>query len=168
MTGSIYLFKPQIEGVLYNQYYDVQPQGDKIAPAEQIEEVEKLHPDATVTSYRPGESADRSSEVGISTEEGSSTVFIDPYTGKSLGELKADDRIIELKSIGLSDASMDDFGYVMATLPANTDKDVPTIGFLAHVDTATDFTGKNVNPQIHEEYDGGFTVNFISDPPNLF
>ncbi|MFW0780604.1 PepSY-associated TM helix domain-containing protein [Rossellomorea marisflavi] len=94
VTGSIYLFKPQIEGVLYNQYYDVQPQGDKIAPAEQIEEVKKLHPDATVTSYRPGESADCSSEVGISTEEGSSTVFIDPYTGKSLGELKADDRIM--------------------------------------------------------------------------
>ena len=42
----------------------------------------------------------------------------------------------------------------MATLPSNTEKDVPTIGFLAHVDTATDFTGKNVNPQIVENYDG--------------
>ncbi|MDR0139078.1 peptidase T [Metabacillus idriensis] len=60
----------------------------------------------------------------------------------------------ELKAIGLKDVSMDEFGYVMATLSSNTDKQVPTIGFLAHIDTATDFTGKNVNPQIHENYDG--------------
>lgn len=62
--------------------------------------------------------------------------------------------VAELKEIGLSDAAVDDNGYVMATLPANTDKDVPTIGFLAHVDTATDFTGKNVNPQVIESFDG--------------
>lgn len=60
----------------------------------------------------------------------------------------------ELKAIGLEDVSMDEFGYVMATLPSNTDKQVPTIGFLAHIDTATDFTGKNVNPQVLENYDG--------------
>lgn len=60
----------------------------------------------------------------------------------------------ELKSIGLGNASVDDNGYVMATLPATTDKNVPTIGFLAHVDTATDFTGKNVNPQVIENFDG--------------
>ena len=60
----------------------------------------------------------------------------------------------ELKSIGMQDVTIDENGYVMATLPANTDKDVPTIGFLAHVDTATDFTGKNVNPQIVENYKG--------------
>lgn len=60
----------------------------------------------------------------------------------------------ELKEIGMTDVFVDDFGYVMATLPANTDKDVPTIGFLAHIDTATDFTGKNVNPQIIENFDG--------------
>jgi tripeptide aminopeptidase len=60
----------------------------------------------------------------------------------------------ELKAIGLEDVSMDEFGYLMATLPSNTDKQVPTIGFLAHIDTATDFTGKNVNPQVHENYDG--------------
>lgn len=61
----------------------------------------------------------------------------------------------ELKAIGMQEVTMDENGYVMATLPANTDKEVPTIGFLAHVDTATDFTGKNVNPQIVENYDGG-------------
>lgn len=60
----------------------------------------------------------------------------------------------ELKTIGMEDVTMDENGYVMATLPANTEKDVPTIGFLAHVDTATDFTGKNVNPQVVENYDG--------------
>ena len=60
----------------------------------------------------------------------------------------------ELKTIGLEDVTIDENGYVMATLPSNTNKQVPTIGFLAHVDTATDFTGKNVNPQIVENYDG--------------
>ncbi|EUJ58862.1 peptidase T [Listeria fleischmannii] len=61
----------------------------------------------------------------------------------------------ELKEIGMSDVTMDENGYVMATLPANTDKKVPVIGFLAHLDTATDFTGKNVNPIVRENYDGG-------------
>ena len=56
------------------------------------------------------------------------------------------------------DVTIDDYGYVMATLPANTDVDIPTIGFLAHVDTATDFTGKNVNPQIIESFDGNDIV----------
>ncbi|MED3561062.1 peptidase T [Bacillus xiapuensis] len=66
----------------------------------------------------------------------------------------------ELKAIGMQEVSIDENGYLMATLPSNTNKDVPTIGFLAHVDTATDFTGKNVKPQIHENYDGGdITLN---------
>lgn len=64
----------------------------------------------------------------------------------------------ELKAIGMQDVTIDDHCYVMATLPANTDKDIPTIGFLAHLDTATDFTGKNVNPQIVENYDGNDIV----------
>ncbi|MFD1850843.1 peptidase T [Oceanobacillus bengalensis] len=68
--------------------------------------------------------------------------------------------IDELKEIGMEDVEADENGYLMATLPANTDKDVPTIGFLAHVDTATDFTGKNVNPQIVENFDGNdITLN---------
>lgn len=60
----------------------------------------------------------------------------------------------ELKTIGMQDVTIDENGYVMATLPANTDKQVDTIGFLAHVDTATDFTGKDVKPQLVEQYDG--------------
>ncbi|ASN07205.1 peptidase T [Virgibacillus necropolis] len=64
----------------------------------------------------------------------------------------------ELKEIGMSDVTIDENGYVMATLPANSEKDIPTIGFLAHVDTATDFTGKNVNPQLVENFDGNDLV----------
>lgn len=60
----------------------------------------------------------------------------------------------ELQRIGMKEITMDDNGYVMATLPSNTDKQVPTIGFLAHIDTATDFTGAGVKPQIVENYDG--------------
>lgn len=60
----------------------------------------------------------------------------------------------QLKEIGLKDVTVDDHAYVMATLPSNVEFDVPTIGFLAHIDTATDFTGKGVKPQIVENYDG--------------
>ena len=60
----------------------------------------------------------------------------------------------ELTAIGMQEVTIDDNGYVMATLPANTDKQIPTIGFLAHIDTATDFTGAGVKPQIVENYDG--------------
>jgi tripeptide aminopeptidase len=78
----------------------------------------------------------------------------------------------ELKSIGMQEVTIDGNGYVMATLPANTDKDVPTIGFLAHVDTATDFTGKNVKPQIVENYDGNQIIlnkelNIILSPADF-
>lgn len=60
----------------------------------------------------------------------------------------------ELNEIGMEDVTIDENGYVMATLPANTDKQIPTIGFLAHIDTATDFTGTDVKPQIVENYAG--------------
>jgi len=61
----------------------------------------------------------------------------------------------ELTDLGLTDASVDKFGCVMATLPANTDKaDMPVVGFLAHIDTSPDFSGKDVNPQFVEDYDG--------------
>ena len=60
----------------------------------------------------------------------------------------------ELKKIGLSDVSVDDKAYVMATLPSNIHKKVSVIGFVAHVDASPDFSGKNVNPQFVEHYDG--------------
>ncbi len=67
----------------------------------------------------------------------------------------ANQLVEELKEIGMDEVNIDENGYVMATLPANVDKDLPVIGFLAHVDTARDFTGKDVRPQIVENYDGG-------------
>ncbi|MER1958275.1 MAG: peptidase T [Solibacillus sp.] len=60
----------------------------------------------------------------------------------------------ELAEIGLTDITLDDNGYLFATLESNTDKDVPTLGFLAHVDTTTDYTGTNVQPQRIDNYDG--------------
>ena len=60
----------------------------------------------------------------------------------------------ELENIGLSDVGLDDNCYIMATVPSNLDYDVPTVGFVAHIDTSPDFTGANVNPQVHENYDG--------------
>ncbi|MFJ7684599.1 PepSY-associated TM helix domain-containing protein [Peribacillus butanolivorans] len=95
VTGSIYLFKPQIEKVLYQDYQEVIPQGDKIPASQQIEKVKKLYPDAVVTKYHPGENASRSSEVSITSNNESLTIFIDPYTGKSIGELNDQDRIMD-------------------------------------------------------------------------
>lgn len=64
----------------------------------------------------------------------------------------------ELQRIGLTEITLDENGYLMATLPANTDKAVPTIGFIAHLDTAPDMSGRNVQPRIVNNYDGGDIV----------
>jgi tripeptide aminopeptidase len=75
-----------------------------------------------------------------------------PSTAKQLDLLRA--LHDELGALGLADVAMDDNGYVTATLPATTEKDVPTIAFFAHVDTAREVTGANVQPQ-RRRYDGG-------------
>lgn len=62
--------------------------------------------------------------------------------------------VAELEQIGMQEVTIDDNAYIMATLPSNVDKDVPTIGFIAHLDTSPDFTATNVKPQIIENYDG--------------
>lgn len=64
----------------------------------------------------------------------------------------------ELTSIGMTEVEMDENGYVYATLPANTDKEVPTIGFISHMDTSPDCSGANIHPRIVEHYDGGDIV----------
>ncbi|WP_044209628.1 peptidase T [Flammeovirga sp. OC4] len=64
----------------------------------------------------------------------------------------------ELKEIGMQDVTIDENCYVMATLPSNIEKEVPTIGFVAHVDTTPDLTGANVNPIVWENYDGNDLV----------
>jgi tripeptide aminopeptidase len=64
----------------------------------------------------------------------------------------------ELETIGLEDISLDENCYIMATLPSNVDHEVPTIGFISHMDTSPDFTGANVKPQIIRNYDGNSIV----------
>lgn len=64
----------------------------------------------------------------------------------------------ELRSMGLSDITLDDNGYLMATLKGNVNKKVPTVGFIAHLDTSPDMSGKHVAPRIVENYDGGDIV----------
>jgi len=72
----------------------------------------------------------------------------------------------ELKQLGMQDVSLDDKCYIMATLPANTNKNVPVIGFIAHMDTSPDMSGKDVNPQIIENYNGKDIL--LNKEKNLF
>ncbi|MBZ0180603.1 MAG: peptidase T [Melioribacteraceae bacterium] len=89
-------------------------------------------------------------KIDTQSKEDSDTFPSDPK------QLELSKKLVEeLKEIGLSDAHMDENGYVIATLPSNTTKDVPVIGFIAHVDTSPAVSGKNVNPQIHKNYKGG-------------
>ena len=74
--------------------------------------------------------------------------------------------VAELLEIGLSDAHLDEHGYVYATIPANTDKKVPVICFCSHMDTAPDFTGKNVKPQMVKNYAGG-DIQLPGDPSRV-
>ncbi len=60
----------------------------------------------------------------------------------------------EMKQLGIADASLDENGYVMGTIPSNLDRKVPVLGFIAHVDTAPDASGKDIKPQIIKNYDG--------------
>lgn len=91
------------------------------------------------------------SYVIIDTESDASSDST-PSTKKQL--ILANKLVEELTQIGMSDVTIDENGYVMATLPSNVEKDLPTIGFVSHYDTTPDFTGANVKPQIVENYDG--------------
>jgi len=71
----------------------------------------------------------------------------------------------ELKDLGLSNVRLSDKGYLMAELPANTDKDLPVIGFIAHLDTSPDVSGKNVKPRLFPDYDGSDLV--LDEAQNL-
>ena len=78
----------------------------------------------------------------------------------------------ELKSVGLDDVEVDQFGYVYATLPANIATNAPVVGFVAHMDTSPDFTGTNVSPRVIDNYSGGDIVlnesNHIVLSPAVF
>ena len=78
---------------------------------------------------------------------------------KDLGRLL----VKELQEMGITDAGLDEFGYVYATIPSNTQRQTPVICFCAHMDTAPDCSGKGVRPIIHRNYDGGDIV--LPDDP---
>ncbi len=80
-----------------------------------------------------------------------STTFPSTEKQKNLAHIV----VKQLQDLGLSDAAMDDNGYVFATLPSNSAADVPVIGLIAHLDTSPDVSGKDVNPIIHKNYQGG-------------
>ncbi len=81
-----------------------------------------------------------------------STTYPSTEKQKELGKVL----VKELLELGLHDAAMDDYGYVIATLPGNiSNQSVPVIGFISHVDTSPDMSGKDVKPQIHSNYQGG-------------
>ena len=71
----------------------------------------------------------------------------------------------ELKELGVPQVNIDEYGYVMATIPSNVKKSVPVIGLIAHVDTSPEVTGANVKPQIIKEYKGGDIV--LPGDPNI-
>lgn len=78
----------------------------------------------------------------------------------------------ELIQMGLSEITLDDNGYLLATIPATVTKDLPTIGFIAHYDTTPDFTGTHVSPQVIKNYDGGDIIlnaeeNIILSPQDF-
>ena len=81
---------------------------------------------------------------------------------KNLSELLAK----ELLGLGLKDAHADEFGYVYATIPANTDKNVPVICFCSHIDTAPDCSGTDVKPILHKRYDG-LPIILPDDPSQI-
>ena len=76
-----------------------------------------------------------------------------PSTAKQMN--LAQEIVEELKGFGLHDVRLSEQGYVYATLPSNTSKSIPAIGFIAHMDTSPDFSGENVKPTLIENYDGG-------------
>lgn len=86
-----------------------------------------------------------------------------PSTDKQF--ILANQIVEELKAIGLSEVEIDEHCYIMATLPANTDKKIPTIGFVAHIDTSPDFTATGCAPIVWENYDGGDLV--LNEKENL-
>jgi tripeptide aminopeptidase len=73
---------------------------------------------------------------------------------KNLGKVLVE----ELQQMGITDAEMDEYGYVYATIPSNTNKQVPVVCFCSHMDTSPDCSGENVNPIVHKNYDGGDIV----------
>ncbi|RWX57304.1 peptidase T [Photobacterium chitinilyticum] len=98
--------------------------------------------------------------VSFETQSNSSVAHCPSTEGQRVLAEQIKQELIELE---LSDVELDDNGYLTARLPANVDHDVPVIGFIAHMDTAPDASGKNVKPQIVENYQGGDIALGIGD-----
>ncbi|WP_139902068.1 peptidase T [Clostridium thermarum] len=92
-------------------------------------------------------------KMDTKSDEESTTV---PSTAKQLELAKV--LVKEMEEMGLVNVSLDENGYIIGELPSNIDKEVPVIGFIAHMDTSPDMSGENVNPQIVKNYDGGDIV----------
>lgn len=84
------------------------------------------------------------------TADPNSTTFPSSMIQKDLGKVLVE----ELKAIGIEDAYMDEWGYVFGTIPSNTEKEVPTICFCSHMDTAPDCSGTHIKPIVHRNWDG--------------
>lgn len=100
-------------------------------------------------------------QIDTQSDEESSTY---PSTEKQLNLSRL--LVEELKQLGAEDVELDEHGYVFATIPSNVDKDVPVIGFIAHVDTSPEVSGKNVKPIVHKNYQGG-TISLPGDPEQI-
>ncbi|AWI05330.1 peptidase T [Clostridium drakei] len=91
----------------------------------------------------------------------------------TLGQLQLGKELVkELEEIGMEDICLDENGYIMATLPANIDKDVPVVGFIAHMDTSPQVSGTNVKPKFVENYNGEYIIlneekNIILSPKDF-
>ncbi|EET89405.1 Tripeptide aminopeptidase [Clostridium carboxidivorans P7] len=89
------------------------------------------------------------------------------------GQLELGKELVkELEEIGMEDICLDENGYIMATLPANIDKEVPVVGFIAHMDTSPQVSGTNVKPKFVENYNGEYIIlneekNIILSPKDF-
>ena len=100
--------------------------------------------------------------IQIDTEADAGTGLTPSTPGQMVFALQL---VEELKAIGLAEVDLDENGYVMATLPSNIEADVPVVGFVAHMDTSPDFSGKHVKPRIISNYGGDDIV--LNDTENI-
>jgi tripeptide aminopeptidase len=100
-------------------------------------------------------------QIDTQSDENSETY---PSTEKQLNLSRL--LVEELKELGAEDVELDEFGYVFATIPSNVEKEVPVIGFIAHVDTSPEVSGKDVKPVVHKNYDGG-KITLPGDPTQV-
>ncbi|GGA14454.1 membrane protein [Paenibacillus marchantiophytorum] len=96
VTGGIYLFKPQIENVLYKDYYYVQQGQQQLSVQDQIQKMKEAYPEASLKKVKPSYEPNRSSELEISHKGQSLLVYINPYDGKVLGDINSNTKLMQL------------------------------------------------------------------------